>query len=149
MMARGLSREDIAKELGCSPATAGRRMAAVKSGVPSARAVLPPILSRPAPPPAPKADGPLPAAEDVTEETPLELIDRWLERAERMAVSSTEEAEVATATRLAATLLGMKLKHTPVDRPDPNDHPDFVEAAASARKKLHDRLDAIAREHRT
>ena len=146
MMARGQSREDIARELGCSPATAGRRMAAVKGGVPAVRNVARPALPPPRPP-APAAEGELPDPESVDESTPLEQVDEWLDRATRLAESATDPDDVAKMTRLATTLLAMKVKHTRVPPPDPNDNPDFIAAAAVARRKLHVRLDAIQREH--
>lgn len=146
MMARGQSRDDIARELGCSPATAGRRMAAAKGGVPAAR-----LVTRPSPAAPVETPAPLPSvAEDIPEETPLEQIAEWLQMAKEEADAARSAGDVdnlGKMLRIASTLLALQQKHTPVVAPDLNDNPDFIAAAARVRKRWHDRLDALAREY--
>jgi hypothetical protein len=145
-MVRGESAAVVARTLGCSLATAKRRMAELRKGVPAARAEkrgaspkLPATTPRAK---LPDPDGVIP------EETTLEQIGEWLKLAkEEIAAASltpgSEPETIAKMVRLAATLLALQVKATPPPKPDPNDNPDFVAAAERVRKRWHDLLEKV------
>lgn len=154
-MAAGASVERIASELGVSLSTAKRRMKEHRGGLAVARAVrrkVAPVQPTAAPiqqsaeeetPPntARSQRSSLPEdVENVPEDTPLEQIDAWLKMAKEEADSASVDGEFETMAkmiRLAATLLTLKQKATPIAPPDPNEHPDMIAAAVRARKRLH------------
>jgi hypothetical protein len=141
-MVRGESAAVIARTLGCSAATAKRRMAELRKGVPAARAekraAAPPAL-------APKASATLPDPDgEIPEGTTIEQIGKWLKLAEEeIAAGKGEPDTIAKMVRLAATLLALQVKATPPAKPDPNDNPDFMAAAERVRKRWHDLLEKV------
>ncbi len=95
---------------------------------------------------------PLPVdAAEISDSTPLEQIAAWLAMAREEADAARASGDVdamGKMLRIASTLLGLQQKSTPAARPDPNENPDFVEAADVGWEKLHARIDAIVREVR-
>jgi hypothetical protein len=141
-MVRGESAAVVARTLGCSLATAKRRMAELRKGVPAARAekraAAQPAL-------APKASAALPDPDgEIPEGTTIEQIGKWLRLAEEeIAAGKGEPDTIAKMVRLAATLLALQVKATPPPKADPNDNPDFVAAAERVRKRWHDLLEKV------
>lgn len=147
-MVRGDSAVVVARTLGCSLATAKRRMAELRKGVPAARAEKRAAVVRE---PAARAEKraavaePLPDPDgEIPEGTTIEQIGKWLRLAEEeIAAGKGEPDTIAKMVRLAATLLALRVKATPAPKADPNDNPDFVAAADRVRKRWHDLLDKV------
>lgn len=162
LMAGGHGADRIAAELGVSTATAKRRMREIKGVVTevkaegrqarrsAARAPRPaPIAPSPALPAVlPSTDGDEDADISIPDGSSLEQIDRWLKVAE-------DEAEAAAGdedpdnhikwVRLATALIEAKRKASPIPKPDPNEHPDMIAAAARVRKRWHDLANNLVR----
>jgi hypothetical protein len=145
-MVRGESAAVVARTLGCSLATAKRRMAELRKGVPAARAekrATAPSVSLP----STRAKLPDPDGE-IPEGTTLEQIGEWLKLAKDEIdaagkIPGSEPETIAKMVRLAATLLALQVKATPPAKPDPNDNPDFMAAAERVRKRWHDLLEKV------
>lgn len=89
----------------------------------------------------------LAADESTLEQTPLEQIGEWLKMAREevdIARRSDDLDMLQKMTRLAATLLTLQQKHTPIEPPDPNANPDFVAAASRVRERWHETLNKAA-----
>lgn len=100
-------------------------------------------------------DVPEPVTSEVGEGAPdlLEAVDpasveHWIKTTEAMmkvAAARGETGAYATLTARLVALMEHKRKTAPVEREDPNSHPDMVEAAKKVRKRWHDVANALAR----
>lgn len=146
LLASGRSAAEIAADMGLGQRTIERRIAAIKGPT----SPLP--LKRPgkteAVPPAPPSQGDiddLPEdADAVPEGTDLETLDRWIKRAEdagRRAAAEGNLAGIGAMGRLASTLYERKRKMAPPVVPDPNDDPELIKLAETARNKLREYID--------
>lgn len=135
LMAAGKPLDQISAEMGLSRATTARRMREAKELVPGIRAQKRQALP-----------APLPKPEDVPESTPLEQIAIWLSMAKEevdAARSAGDTDMMQKMVRLATALLALQQKATPEPPPDPNKHPDFVEAAETVRKRWRSLLEKL------
>jgi transposase-like protein len=132
MMRRGLTVEEIAKHFGVAKSTAHSRVQAMKQGT----------GPRPVTPAAPASVPRVDEVPDVPpDDAPLELVNKWIAKVEAAAEAAESEGDLKTFATIAAklvTLLEHRRKAAPPPVADPNEHPDMVEAAKRARKRLHD-----------
>jgi len=136
MMRRGMTVEEIARHFGVSKSTAHSRVTAMRAGS------LPMPVT---PAPAVAADVP----DDVPDGASLELVDKWIAKLEAAGEVAESEGDLKTFATLAAklvTLLEHRRKAAPPPVADPNEHPDMVEAAKRARKRLHDLIETSPEE---
>lgn len=144
LMARGMTIEGIARAMEISKTTAFRRCQELKGEATAARQTARTKTEQAS---APKRNAPaaLPSDPDsIPDDTPLEQIGAWLKMArdEVDAARAAGESElVLKTTRVAAGLLAMQQKFTPVAAPDPNDNPDFIKSAKKVREHWHDLLN--------
>src|SRR3990167_2387134 len=157
LMARGGTVESITAALteggvaGVSKATVARRMAEMRQGVNAGVAARREERAGTAAPaavsPPPASEPALPASlDDIPEGTGLDTYDRWLERAERMAVDAEIEGDlkaIGNAGRLVGLLLEAKRKATPIPKSDPNDNVDMVKLGAEVAERLHKMVDPV------
>lgn len=148
MLNAGMASDAIARQLKISPATVRRRVAELKGKVPPK---FPTLASAPAPSPnltPADQDAAPPDDEQVPDGTSVSQIKAWLEIARERAAEAAGRNDVDNHVkylRLAATLLEALRKATPVPKPDPNEHPDMVEAAARVRERWHKLADSLVR----
>lgn len=141
LLTRGVSASVIAAELGISEATAKRRIRELKGKVPAARAAV--IASVPAPM--------LPAADEEVEipsGATIDQIDEWLavakQKANESAALENPDAHLSYM-RMVIALLEARRKSAPIPKPDPNENPDLVEAAARVRERWHRLAESLVR----
>ena len=134
---RGLTREQIAREAGCSTGLVSK---ALGMGKAKAKAVLAEVM----------ATHDTPATEE--DAVPLTVADQRVELSKlfrsqaKLACDKRESnpAEANTAARLATALSAALARVTVPDPPrDPNEHPDMVAAAERGRAKLWEYLERI------
>ncbi len=156
LMAKGGTVESISKALRAggaseaSPATIARRMAEVRSSVNAGRVARREAATPPPPSPPAEPEPALPSSpDDIPEGTGLETYDRWLARAERMAVDAEIDGDlkaIGNAGRLVGFLLEAKRKATPKPVADPNEHPDMVALGAQVEERFLKMIDLVLEE---
>lgn len=156
LVAAGHGPERIAAELGVSETTAKRRMREVRPAVTAVKAESRNARReavRAARPQSPPTSGPrMPSARgedevEIPEGSSLEEIDYWLKLAKDEAAAAVDDEDPDNRikwVRLAASLLEARRKVAPIPKADPNEHPDFVAAAARARQRMHELIDRAA-----
>jgi hypothetical protein len=95
------------------------------------------VAEPPQPAPAPNVDADIPEA--PPDDTPLEELNRWLERLTRLAAIAEDQRNLAASASIAAKVTAlMALKHrlTPLPPADPNEDPEFRHMAAEAEERL-------------
>ncbi len=132
LASRGLGQGEIAKIVGVGIGTVNNYLKTK-------------VTSLPETPPAVPLTG---EAEDTPDEIPegvdVGTVDKWIRKIERAAETAEQAREFnamsSLMTKLTA-LLEHKRKAAPPAPPDPNQNPDFVEAARRARERLHKLID--------
>ena len=150
LMARGgtaasITAKLVAAGVDASKATVGRRMRELR-GTTKPRALRTVKKKAPArrgrPPPLPPTeDPPLPPSPDaIPEGVSITQLDRWIGQAEAGINKAEKEGNLpimGQMLRVAAALAETRRKASPPERPDPNENPDMVSAAARCRDALH------------
>ena len=135
MMRRGLTVEEIAKHFGVAKSTAHSRVQAMKQGAAPRPARAAAVAAEPSPESMP---------EDVPAGLPVEAYDDMIDRAKRN-MQAAEDAENHSAAqgwaRVELAAMTERRKAAPPPVADPNEHPDMLEAAKRARKRLHDLIE--------
>lgn len=142
--ARGETAETIFQAIGkaISVPTIRRRQVELRSGTANAgkqsKAPAPSAgLGIPAQGTAPDTADDLP--EDLPETTPLEDLDRWINRLEhgaRKAEAASNLSALASIAAKVTMLMALRHKSTPVPKADPNESPDMKALAAQGRERL-------------
>jgi hypothetical protein len=79
-------------------------------------------------------------AGELAEFESADSVDKLLKKIEKAIIVAESDGNVAamgTLGRLSVSLLDHKRKTAPIPKQDPNESPDMVAAATSAREKLH------------
>jgi len=149
MLVRGMSANDIARDLGISLTTAKRRVAELKGKVPAEKtARLAAAKAAPPSAPSPPSDDVPISEEEIPAGATVEQIDKWLKVAEEKAnnASALEDPDAHLSyLRIVLALIEARRKATPIPKPDPNDNPDMVEAAALVRERWHNLAENLSR----
>jgi hypothetical protein len=84
--------------------------------------------------------------EIVPDDTPVEMLDRWIARVEAGAKKAEDAGNLPALSSLAmraASLAEAKRKATPIPKADPNENPDMKALAAEGEKQLLKRVHAL------
>lgn len=133
---------------GISVRTVGRRIREIRGDMKAERARKKKPTS-----PAPAARSkrstpPLPTTpEAIPEGADLEMIDQWIQMAQRAAREAEVDGNLAgmgQMGRLTTALLEAKRRATPPDAPDPNDRPDMKALGEQVEARFMKMIDEIA-----
>lgn len=148
LLGKGATVDEVAAAFGRSRTWAHARMQECKLQGAEARVRVRAADLAALPAEEPDAETPDEGDAEIPEGTTLAQIDKWLSRAEREAKIAADKGDVDNHVkwvRLAASLIEARRKATPIAKPDPNESPDMVEAAARVRKHWHDLANAMQR----
>lgn len=84
--------------------------------------------------------------DEVPEGTPVEQLDRWIRRLEKMADAAEVAGNVAGVASLSAKMAAMSsLRHrvAPLPKADPNENPDFISLGEQVEKRLFTLIDDL------
>jgi hypothetical protein len=155
LVRKGLTAGEIAAQLtadgvpGASVATVGRRMRELRGVVRATKqAKAAPEPETPAAPvvvePVARVLADVPEDADELDAAPMAQIDLWLERIDGAWATAEQAENLAAQASLAAratALLEAKRKGSPPPVQDPNDAPDLIDAAKTAREKIMRKLE--------
>lgn len=152
LVRKGLTAAEIAAQLtadgvpGASVATVGRRMRELRGVVRATKqAKAAPVAEAPAAvEPVARVLADVPEDADELDAAPMAQIDLWLERIDGAWAAAERDSNLAAQASLAAratALLEAKRKGSPPPVQDPNDAPDLIDAAKTAREKIMRKLE--------